>query len=51
MATELKPDPCAIKAIQFLSLEFEARSQYFWTVLCCVIYVLSGSVLFFHIMS
>jgi hypothetical protein len=29
MATELKPDPCAIKAIQFLSLEFEARSQYF----------------------
>jgi len=34
MATELKPCPCEIKAIQqLLSLDFEARGQYFWTVL------------------
>lgn len=30
MATELKPGPCAIKAIQhLLSLDFEKRGQYF----------------------
>jgi hypothetical protein len=30
MATELKPRPCAIKAIQqLLSLDFEASGQYF----------------------
>jgi hypothetical protein len=30
MATELKPGPCAIKAVQqLLSLDFEARGQYF----------------------